>query len=336
MSYVIGITDDAIEADGSSVHGDLGLGTLAEAGIEWRRIAAHPVSADDLDGLDAVYSLGHRAFAEEDLARAPRLRHIARFGAGYDTIDVPACTRAGVVVTNTPAAIRRPLALAALTLVLAVTHNLVQKHAITVGGDWSTRGDWRGWATDGATIGIVGFGSVGAELAGMLQAIGHRVVGNNRSGRSSAAEELGVELVALDDLLATADVVVLTAPLTPATRGMIGAPQLGRMRRDAAIVNVGRGGLVDTDALTRALETGVIRAAGLDVFDPEPLPADHPLLSLPNVTLTPHALCWTESYTAAVTAAANAALIATARGERSDSALNPEVYDTEAWLARMR
>jgi phosphoglycerate dehydrogenase-like enzyme len=324
VTYVIGITDDAIDADGSSVHGDLRLDELEAAGIEWRIIAAHPDSDDDLAELDAVYALGHRPFDAAVLQHAPRLRHVARFGAGYDTIDLAACTAAGVVVTNTPEAIRRPLALAGLTLVLATTHNLVQKHRLTVESRWDARAAWRGSATEGATLGVVGFGSVGAELAALAQGVGYRVLGTNRSGTSAAADRLGVQLVDLDALLEASDVVVLCAALTAETRGLIGEAQLRRIGPDAVLVNIGRGGLVDQPALVAALRDGTIRAAGLDVFDPEPPAADDPLLSLPNVTLAPHALCWTESFTAGVTAAANADIIAVSRGEAPRHALNPD------------
>lgn len=329
MSYLLGITDDAIEADGSSVHGDLRLDELEAAGIEWRIIEAHPENDDDLAELDAVYALGHRPFDAEVLRSAPRLRHVARFGAGYDTIDLDACTAAGVVVTNTPAAVRRPLALAGLTLVLATTHNLVQKHRLTVESRWGEREAWRGTATEAATLGVVGFGSVGAELAALAQGVGFTVIGTNRSGRSEAASRLGVELVDLDALLRAADVVVLCAALTPETRGLIGARELAIMGADSVLVNIGRGGLIDQPALVDALRDGTIRAAGLDVFDPEPPAPDDPLLSLPNVTLAPHSLCWTDAFTAAVTRAANADIIAVSRGEAPVHALNPAALELE-------
>ncbi len=335
MNYRIGVTDDAVNADGSSVHGDLRLGELVEAGIEWSLIDAHAHGGKDLEGLDAVYALGHRPFNAAVLADAPRLRHIARFGAGYDTIDLDACTAAGVVVTTTPGAVRRPVALAALTLVLAVTHNLVQKHELTVTSRWHARARWRGEHTDGATVAIVGFGSVGAELAGMLVGLGFTVLGVNRRGSHPEAEALGVQMVALQTAL-LADVVVLTAALTEETRGMIGARELASMRADAALVNVGRGGLVDQRALTAALIDGTIRAAALDVFDQEPPAADDPLLTLPNVTLAPHSLAWTASFTDAVVASANAAMLDVAAGRHPATARNPAAFDHERWNQRRK
>jgi phosphoglycerate dehydrogenase-like enzyme len=331
VTYRIGITDDAIAADGTSVHGDLRLRELVEAGIAWEVISAHPESDDDLAGLDAVYALGHRRFDAGVLACAPRLRHVARFGAGYDTIDVADCTAAGVAVTTTPAAVRRPMALAGLTLVLAVTHNLVQKHRLTVESRWQDRETWRGRHTQAGRVAVVGFGGIGAELAELLLNVGFDVVGVNRSGRSGAADRLGIPLIGLDEALG-ADVVVLCAALTDETRGMIGERELGLMRPDAALVNIGRGGLVDQDALVRALiaDDG-IRAAGLDVFDPEPPSPDDPLLTLPNVTMAPHSLAWTDAFTRAVASSANEAIIAVSRGERPAAALNPAAFEHPRW-----
>lgn len=312
--------DGADLVDGVSVHGDLRLHELEGAGIRWVETGA--AAASDADTL---YVMGATRVDAELLASMPRLRHVARFGAGYDAIDVEACTAAGVVVTTTPAAVRRPLALAGLTMLLAVTHNLVQKHRIATSGEWGERRRWRGVSTEGATVGIVGFGSVGAELARMLTGLGFDVRGMNRRGRHPVAGELGIPMVGLAEALA-ADVVVLCAALTEQTRGMIGAEEFALMGPDSAFVNIGRGALVDQEALVSALQEGRIRAAGLDVFDPEPLPLDHPLRSLPQVTLAPHSLCWTDAFTEAVARSVNASILAVHRGEVPPAAINPEAF----------
>ena len=179
------VTADAARPDGSSIHGDLGLQRLSENGISWSVLPSYtdPVPLADLAGVQAVLSLGHIAFDARTVDHAPDLRLIARFGAGYETIDLDACTRAGVVVTNTPDAIRRPLAVAGLTLLLALSHKLLAKDRLTRTSDWAQREHYRGAPLVGQTVGIVGFGSVGAELARLLAPLGMKVVGNNRSGR---------------------------------------------------------------------------------------------------------------------------------------------------------
>jgi phosphoglycerate dehydrogenase-like enzyme len=332
----VAVTADAARPDGSSIHGDLGLQRLAEKGISWGVLPSYtdPVPLADLDGVQAVLSLGHIAFDSRTVDHAPDLRLIARFGAGYETIDLDACTRAGVVVTNTPDAIRRPLAVAGLTLLLALSHKLLAKDRLTRTSDWARREHYRGAPLVGQTVGIVGFGSVGAELARLLAPLGMKVVGNNRSGRHADAAELGVRLLGLEELLEVSDYVVLCAALTPATEKLIDAAALARMKPSAYLINIGRGKLVDTDALRDALRDGRIAGAGLDVFEPEPLLPDDELLTFDNVVLSPHSLCWTEDFTRDVAASAISSILAVAAGERPANVLNPEVFATAAFAAK--
>ena len=334
--FTVAVTADAARPDGSSIHGDLGLQRLSEKGISWGVLPSYtdPVPLADLAGIQAVLSLGHIAFDARTVDHAPDLRLIARFGAGYETIDLDACTRAGVVVTNTPEAIRRPLAVAGLTLLLALSHNLLAKDRLTRTSDWAQREHYRGAPLVGQTVGIVGFGSVGAELARLLAPLGMKVVGNNRSGRHPEAAGLGVELLGLEDLLEVSDYVVLCAALTPATEKLIDAAALDRMKTSAYLINIGRGKLVDTDALRDALREGRIAGAGLDVFEPEPLLPDDELLRFDNVVLSPHSLCWTEDFTREVAASAIASIVAVAAGERPANVLNPDVFATAAFAAK--
>jgi phosphoglycerate dehydrogenase-like enzyme len=334
--FTVAVTADAARPDGSSIHGDLGLGRFNEQGISWRVLPSYtdPVPLADLSGVNAVLSLGHITFDSRTVDHAPDLKLIARFGAGYETIDLDACTRAGVVVTNTPDAIRRPLAVAGLTLLLALSHKLLAKDRLTRTSDWARREHYRGAPLVGQTVGIVGFGSVGAEFARLLAPIGLNVVGNNRSGRHSEAAALGVELLGLNELLERSDYVVLCAALTPETENLIDAAALARMKSSAYLINIGRGKLVDTDALRDALRRGGIAGAGLDVFEPEPLLPDDELLTFDNVVLSPHSLCWTEDFTRDVSASALSSILAVAAGERPANVLNPEVFETAAFAAK--
>ncbi|MET1052869.1 MAG: NAD(P)-dependent oxidoreductase [Mycetocola sp.] len=335
--YRVAVTADVVRPDGSSVHGDLGLDRLKAHDMDWAVLPGDsPVLPPAyFDDVDAVLVMGHTHVDAETVDRTPRLRHIARFGAGYETIDLEACTRAGVVVTNTPTAIRRTLSTAAVTLMLGLMHNVVPKDRMVRESRWEERERFRGVGLEGRTLGIVGFGSVGADVALLMQNFGMTIIGTNRSGKSAAADDLGVELVPLERLLERADVVLLTAALTPETTRMIDAAAIDRMKPSAFLVNVGRGGLVDTDALRDALLNGRIAGAGLDVFDPEPLLPDDPILGLDTVLLSPHALGWTDQFTAAVSTAALDAIVAIAEGRRPESVLNPEVFDTEAWRAKV-
>ncbi|GAB3559757.1 NAD(P)-dependent oxidoreductase [Spelaeicoccus albus] len=332
------LTADSARPDGGTIFGNLGLGRLDDAGIPWHVLARYldPIPPEDLNGVAAVLSLGHITFDAETVAAADDLELIARFGAGYETIDVEACTHAGVAVTNTSGAIRRPLALASLTMLLAVGHKLRMKDHITRTGRWDEREDFRGAAFDGKTVGIVGFGSVGSELAKLLAPLGMTVLGTNRSGHSRAADALGVRMVELDDLLRQSDYVVVTASLNASSRHLVDAGKLALMKQSAFIVNMGRGALIDQEALRTALRDGKISGAGLDVFDPEPIAADDELLSFDNVTLAPHSLNWTDDFTRAVSSSALGAIIEVAHGRRPETTLNPEVFDTEAFRAKQR
>ena len=335
--YRVAVTSDVVRPDGSSVHGDLGFDRLVERGIDWSVLPgdAPVLPPEYFDDVDAVLVMGHTHFDAETVDRTPRLRHIARFGAGYETIDLAACTRAGVVVTNTPTAIRRTLSTAAVTMILGLMHHVVPKDRMVRESRWDKREHFRGVGLEGRTLGIVGFGSVGADVAHLMQNFDMTILGTNRSGKSDAADALGVDLVSLDELLQRSDVVLLTAALTPETTQMINAETLNRMKPSAFLVNVGRGKLVDTDALRNALLEGRIAGAGLDVFDPEPLSPDDPILGLDNVLLSPHALGWTDQFTEAVSTAALDAIVAVAEGRTPDSVLNPEVFETDAWRKKI-
>lgn len=336
--FTTAITADSARPDGSTIFGDIGLTRLEDAGIRWHVLENHadPIPQADLDGVAAVLSLGHIGFGAETVSAAPDLELIARFGAGYETIDLDACTAAGVAVTNTPGAIRRPLALASLTMLLAVGHKLRMKDHITRTGRWDDRENFRGASFEAKTLGIVGFGSVGSELARLAAPLGMTVLGNNRSGRSNVADELGVRLVDLDTLLRQSDYVVVTASLNASSRHLIDADKLALMKRSAFIINMGRGALIDQDALCTALREKRIGGAGLDVFDPEPIAPDDELLSFDSVTLAPHSLNWTEDFTRNVSASALGAIIDIAAGRRPETVLNPDVFDTEAFRAKQR
>jgi phosphoglycerate dehydrogenase-like enzyme len=334
--YVVGLTADGADATGATMFGDIGLHRLEEAGISWvllPDIPGHgPVDPAALAGVDAVISFGHIPFGAELVRAVPRLRHVARFGAGYDGIDPVALAREGVVLTNTPAAVRKPLALSGLTLLLACAHRLIENHRVAVGGRWaSERGAHRGIGVDGRTVGILGFGSVGSELAQMLAPLGVTVIANTRSGSSARATQLGIELVDRQTLAARSDFVVVAAALTAENQGMLDEAFFAAMKPSAYFINIARGGLVNQPALTAALDAGHIAGAALDVYEPEPPAPDDPLFAMDNVICTPHALCWTADFTRDVSASVMEAVIAVSRNEIPATALGREALDTATW-----
>jgi D-3-phosphoglycerate dehydrogenase / 2-oxoglutarate reductase len=263
-------------------HPDCG-GALREAGLQLHMSPRdHDRSADEMieliDGAVAVIADAD-PFDERVLTSAPQLRIIARCGVGLDAIDLEAAARAGVAVTITPEVNNEAVADHALALILAAVRRLREQDAIVRGGGWRSF-ETVSWQLHGATVGIVGYGAIGRAVARRLAAFGVELLVHDPFVTD-------VEVTALDELLARSDVVTLHMPLTPETRGIIGARAFARMKPGTVIVNTARGPVIDQDALIDALRSGHLGAAGLDVFEVEP-PTGSPLLELPNVILSPH------------------------------------------------
>lgn len=239
----------------------------------------------ELDGVSAaVIGIGHRWDAER-FARFPDLRVISRMGIGYDNVELDAARAAGVVVCNGPDSPTVSTAEHAMALMLSITKELPIQQ--------TRAGDGLGGPAiatalelDGATLGLVGLGRIGARVAVAAQALGMRVVAHDPGLSTSPID--GVTLVGLDELYATAHVISLHAPAIPATHHMIDADSLAKMRDGVYIVNCARGPLIDHDALLAALDSGRVAGAALDVTEPEPLPVGHRLLTRPDVIVTPH------------------------------------------------
>ena len=222
------------------------------------------------------------------IRRAPRLEWIHSFSAGIDRVATPAVRGRGLVVTNARGVFSRPIAEYVVMMCLAIVRHLPQLLELQRERTWQPL---RGTELGGLTIGIVGFGSIGSEIAQLLAPFGARILATRRHPARGASDLPNVELLGLDqlgELLRASDVVVVAAPLTEETAGMIGAPQLQEMPEHAWLINIARGRLIDELALRRALEAGWIAGAVLDVFNEEPLPPDSPLYTTPNLIITPH------------------------------------------------
>jgi gluconate 2-dehydrogenase len=277
---------------------------------------------DDKDGV--VCCLTDR-IDEALLAKSPRLKVVANIAVGYNNIDVPACTARGVMVTNTPGVLDDSTADLAFTLILATARRLTEAEA------YVRAGKWQGWHlkqmlgvdVHHATLGIIGMGRIGQQIARRASGFKMRVLYHNRNRWPADVEKwLNAEYVGKDQLLAQSDFVVLQIPYSPATHHYIGAAELKQMKPTAILINSTRGGVVDDAALVDALKNGTIRAAGLDVFENEP--KLHPgFLELKNVVLAPHVGSSTEATrrAMAMTAAKNA--VAALTGATPPNLLNP-------------
>jgi glyoxylate reductase len=274
---------------------DPAIELLRGAGDVWVSPHDRPLSTEELHeavrGADAVVTLLHDRVDDAFLdAAGERLRIVANVAVGYDNVDVPACARRGVVVSNTPGVLTEATADIAFALILMATRRLGEgERLIRSGTPWS----WSmffmlGTGLQGKTLGIVGLGKIGQATARRARAFGMEIVYSGRRRAPEGVEaELGARFMPLEELLATADVVSLHCPLSAETRHLIDAAALGRMKPSAFLVNTTRGPVVDEPALAEALAAGTIAGAGLDVFEREP--EVHPaLIDLENVVLIPH------------------------------------------------
>jgi glyoxylate reductase len=307
---------------------------LREAGDVWVSPDDRPLEVSELHdaiaGADVVVTLLHDKVDDAFLdAAGDQLRAVCNVAVGFDNIDVPAATKRGVLVTNTPAVLTEATADLAMTLILAVTRRIGEgERLIRAREPWS----WHmfmllGTGLQGKTLGVVGMGAIGQSLARRAKAFGMEIVYSDaRQAPPEVEQELGARRVELDELLRTADVVSIHAPLMDETRHLINAETLGLMKDSAYLVNSARGPIVDEAALVDALKAGQIAGAGLDVYENEP--ETHPgLVELDNVVLLPHLGSATiETRTAMGVLAAENAVLAL-RGERPKTPVNPEVLE---------
>lgn len=281
-------------------------------------------------GIDGLLSLLTDRIDDELLdAAGPQLKVVSNFAVGFDNIDVEACTRRGIPAGNTPGVLTETTADLAFALLMAAARRIPEGVDHVRDGRWTTWGPMLLMGVDvhGATLGIVGFGRIGREMARRGRGFGMRILYHDVHPASADDEaELGARRVEMDELLREADFVTLHVNLTDETHHLIGTETLRAMKPTAVLVNTSRGQVVDTAALEEALRTGEIFAAGLDVTDPEPLPVTHPLVGLPNCIVVPHIASASRVTRGKMAAMAAANLIAGLRGERLPTAINPEVY----------
>jgi phosphoglycerate dehydrogenase-like enzyme len=334
-TFELGLSSDLVAPDGGFSWGDIGIQTLGA--IPWRVLAdsATLLRPEHLAGVGAclIGSPAVTADSLPDADDAPAL--LARFGVGYDVIDLAACTSRGVAVTITVDGSRRPVATAALTLLLATLHRLPQKDDLTRRGEWGARLDGLGMGLTGKTIGCVGLGSIATDFLSLIAPFATTNLAFDPWKTPEEAARAGATLVDLPTLMAESDAVVVMANLSPDNRAMIGRDELALMRSTAVLVNISRGPLVDQEALCHALQQGQLWGAGLDVYEDEPLDPSDPILAHPNVVATPHNLAWTSELGLGMGHSAFAAVVDVRQGRVPAYIVNPEVTDNPAFLEKL-
>lgn len=326
------------QPDGSMTYPSFDLTEMEqEKSIQIRFLTSgDPIQGDELEDVDALILLSEK-FTAQSMPASGRLSIVARFGVGYDTVDVEACTKNSIAVCITPDGVRRPVAVSILTLLLSLTGKLLTKDRLVRSGPagFAARSDHMGVGLVNRTLGSIGMGNIGAEMFRLAEPFGMRFIAFDPFADTSLASDLGVDLVNLDKVFAQSDVLAINCPLNTETHHLVNAERLAAMKPTAFLINTARGPIVDQVALTEALQEGSLAGAALDVFEIEPPDVKDPLLSLDNVILTPHALCWTDQCFAGIGAADVASVLDLRAGRLPVGLVNPEVAKLEGFQQKI-
>jgi D-3-phosphoglycerate dehydrogenase len=316
--------------------------TLAERfggvhGLTYERLAeVGPVATPtQLCDVDAVINLALK-FGPESFTGHDRLTVIARWGVGYEMIDVDACTANDVALCITPEGVRRPMAEAEMTMLLALSKRLTAKDRALRGGVWRGEGVGLGVCVHNRIVGTIGIGNIGSEFVRLVRPFGpRRILAYDPHVTTGTVQALGAELVSLETLMRESDFVVVNCLLNKQTHHLLGARELGWMKPTAHLVNCARGGIVEPAALYEMLAAGRIAGAALDVFEPEPPDPANPLFRLENVIVAPHAIAWTEEIVRDNAIADCDACLAVFRGEVPTHVVNTEVITRPGFQAKL-
>jgi len=336
--FRVALSGDFTRPDGQPSFPEFDLSPLQKkSGLDLTHLDKEEViSAAQLDGIDALILLSSR-MAAESFPGDGRLSVIARFGVGYDNVDVEACTRNDCALVITPDGVRRPVAVSILTLLFALTGKLMVKDRLARQGPegWAQKTQHNGVGLVGRTLGSVGIGNIGAEMFRLAAPLDMHFIAHDPFASPDLARELGVELVGLEEVFRRADFVTVNCPLSPETHHLVNAERLALMKPTAYLINTARGPIVDQAALTRVLSERRIAGAGLDVLEQEPPDPSDPILKAENAIITPHALCWTDQIFEGNGAADVRAVLDVMSGQVPKGIVNREITESTAWRKRL-
>jgi phosphoglycerate dehydrogenase-like enzyme len=334
----VALTADFQDAAGRPRYRDTGLDLFAGTRIEVHPFAEHrpEITADQLVGANAAIVLTPRVTAAS-LQTAADLLALGRFGVGYDSVDVAACTAADVLLFIAAGAVDRSVAEATVGWMLALSHHVLVKDRLVREARWDERSRYMGSELRDHTLGVIGFGGIGREVVRLLSGFGmHPPLVFDPFVPPADVGAAGARPVSLDELLAGADYVSIHCPLTDRTRNLIGARELGRMKPTAYLINTARGGIVDEAALEVALREGRIAGAALDCFDREPLTSPPAFAAFDNVLLAPHSIAWTDELFRDIGRAVCRGMIDLSEGRVPRGVVNPEVLDRPTFRAKWK
>lgn len=335
--FRVGYTHDFLKPDGSIGWGDIGMARYEGIpNLEVEFMPEHPMvlPAEFAQGYDALGVLAPKITADL-LDNSPDLTLVARFGVGYDSVDIEAATRNGIAVSITPDGVRRAMAATALTLLLGAAHRIVEKDEITRNGQWATKLSYMGYQVTGKTLGMIGLGNIGRDFLHLISPFDMQVLTFDPYISAERAAESGARKVELDELLAESDYVVIVCNLTPETFHLMNAERFAQMKPTAILINIARGPIVEETALYDALASGRIRGAATDVFEKEPPDPDNPLFTLGNIIVAPHALGWTEESAMGIGTSVIESVLAVREGRVPATLANPAVVDSPVFQRKL-
>lgn len=337
MTFSVGLSNDLSNGQGGFSWGDISIDSLAPLPWTFLKPADINFRPEIFEGKDAIAFAGPGVDADSFASADESPLILARFGVGYDNIDLAACTRAGVALTITPDGSQKPVATAALTLLLSTMQRVVAKDALARRNGWSERlSSGLGQGINGKTIGTIGLGNIATEFFRLLAPFDTRRIAYDPWKTQAEADLHNVTLVDLDQLMAESDAIIVMAILTPESHHLINAQKLSLMKKSAVILNLSRGPIIDEKALIAALQAGGIAGAGLDVFEFEPLDAKSPLLTMENVIVTPHNIAWTDELASGMGKSAFTSIHKISRGEIPQFVVNKDVLESPQFLKKLK
>jgi phosphoglycerate dehydrogenase-like enzyme len=332
--FIVALTADFNDDSGAPKFRDIGLSALAgHPHIEHRvfKELRDPIAAEQIDGAQGVIVMTPSVTAQS-VSKADSLLVMARFGVGYDNVDVKACTAANVLVTITIGAVDRPVAEATIGWMIALGHNMRVKDGLARTGQWNERSKYMGRELRDRALGVIGFGGIARKTIELLRGFGMKQpLAYDPFVKPEIAVSHGVRLVTLEELLRESDFVSIHCPLTEQTRGLIGARELALMKPEAYLLNTARGGIVYEEALHQALKNRRIAGAAIDCFEQEPITAPNRFAELDNVLLAPHCIAWTNESFRDMGQTACQVMVDLSLGVKPRRVLNPELFDRPAF-----
>jgi phosphoglycerate dehydrogenase-like enzyme len=330
MPFNVGLSSELSNGKDGFSWGEIAIDTLRPLDWKFLQPVNENFTPESVLGFDGVAFTAPGVIPGSFAAPEDSPLIISRFGVGYDNIDLDECTRAGVALTITPDASKKPVATAALTLVLATMHRLGAKQQLAKVNGWDRRIEGLGQGLTGKTV-----GTIATEFFRLIKPFNVKMIAVDPWKTQTEADQFNVTLLDLNTLMSEADVVVVLATLTPETRHLINAANIALMKPNALLINMSRGPIVDEAALIAALQNGKIAGAGLDVFETEPTAFDNPLLAMENVIATPHNLAWTDELALGMGRSAFNAISMMSQGKIPAYVVNKKVLESPQFIKKL-